>query len=206
MLQLHGKETPERVAAVRVAFRPAGDEGAADRAEGRSRADPALRKGRRLAAVRRPRAARGDAAGRARQDRSTGRCWKTSISKFRSCCRAGSMPAMSARRCAITRAPRGRCVVGRRARAGREGPRENPRLHPRRARRPATRADEPRATHDRSAAAQLLPHRARRARPFRHLRRPLRRRDADAADPRSGAGLRRRPRTTRPSSARWTAI
>ncbi len=41
------------------------------------------------------------------------------------------------------------------------------------------------------AAAQLVPHRARRARAFRHLRRPLRRRDADAADPRAGEGLRR---------------
>ena len=40
--------------------------------------------------------------------------------------------------------------------------------------------------HDR-AAAQFLPHRSRRARAFRHLWRPLRRRDADAADPRSGA-------------------
>ena len=44
--------------------------------------------------------------------------------------------------------------------------------------------------HDR-AATQLLPHRSGRARPFRHLWRPLCRRDADAADPRTGAGLRR---------------
>mgnify|MGYP003694528397 CR=1 FL=1 len=59
--------------------------------------------------------------------------------------------------------------------------------------------------HDRPAA-QFLPHRPRRARAFRPLRRPLRRRDADAADPRAGAGLRRRPRPIRRSSARWTAI
>ena len=36
MLQLHGKETPERVTAVRQALRPAGDEGAADRRTPRS--------------------------------------------------------------------------------------------------------------------------------------------------------------------------
>ena len=45
-----------------------------------------------------------------------------------------------------------------------------------------------RASYDR-AAAQFLPHRPRRARAFRHLWRPLRRRDADAADPRSRARL-----------------
>ena len=68
-------------------------------------ADPALREGRRPAAVRRPRAARGDAARRARQAVRLDACWKTSISKFRSCCRAASMPTTSPRRCAITRAP-----------------------------------------------------------------------------------------------------
>ena len=47
-----------------------------------------------------------------------------------------------------------------------------------------------RARHDRRAATQFVPHRPRRARAFRHLRRPLRRRDADAADPRAGEGLR----------------
>ena len=47
------------------------------------------------------------------------------------------------------------------------------------------------------AATQFLPQRAGRARPFRPVRRALRRRDADAADPRAGEGLRRgqgRPR------------
>ena len=43
LLQLHGKETPERVGAIRAALRPAGDEGAADRNQSRSRRDPALR-------------------------------------------------------------------------------------------------------------------------------------------------------------------
>ena len=39
-------------------------------------------------------------------------------------------------------------------------------------------------------AAQFLPQRTGRARPFRPVRRPLRRRNADAADPRAGGGLR----------------
>ncbi len=38
---------------------------------------------------------------------------------------------------------------------------------------------------------QQFPHRPRRARAFRPFRRPLRRRNADAADPRSGEGLQR---------------
>ena len=66
--------------------------------------------------------------------RSTGRCSRASIRAFRSCCRAGSMPAMSPRHLRITRAPRRRCLLGRRARARRKGPRQDPRLHPRRAR------------------------------------------------------------------------
>ena len=62
-----------------------------------------------------------------------------------------------------------------------------------------------RVPHDR-AAAQLLPHRARRARAFRHLWRPVCRRDADAAHSAAGAGLRRRPRPIRLSRKKWTAI
>ena len=42
LLQLHGKETPERVAMVRIALRAAGDEGAADRRARRPLAGPAL--------------------------------------------------------------------------------------------------------------------------------------------------------------------
>ena len=62
-----------------------------------------------------------------------------------------------------------------------------------------------RARHDRPAA-QLLPHRSRRARAFRHLRRPLCRRDADAADPRPGEGLCRGQGRSGIQGARWTAI
>ena len=54
-----------------------------------------------------------------------------------------------------------------------------------------------------SRALNSYPHRPGRARPFRPVRRPLRRRDADAADPRAGAGLcdgARPTRRSRPSS------
>ncbi len=168
-----------------LALPPAGDEGAADRDRSRSRADPPLREGRRLAAVRRPRAARGDAARRARQDRSTGPCWKISISKFRSCCRAGSMRPTSPRRCGSPARRRSMCRRGSSARRAK------------RTRTRFARSSAPRALRRQRAwphklastrmtvvaAAQFVPHRARRARALRHLRRPLRRRDADAADP-----------------------
>ena len=74
-------------------------------------------------------------------------------------------------------------------RARRTPTRSAPSSAPRAGRRCRPAARKSRAAHDRPAAAQFLPHRARRARPFRHLWRPLRRRDADAAHPRSGKGL-----------------
>ena len=73
MLQLHGKETPERVAAVRTRFGLPVMKALPIETRSRSRADPALRQGRRLAAVRRAarRARRRGPAGSARP--STGR-------------------------------------------------------------------------------------------------------------------------------------
>ena len=94
----------------------------------------ALPRRRRPPAVRCARAARGDAAGRARQDVSTGGSCKTSTSACRSCCRAGSMPDNVARGAAHHAGARRRRVLGRRARAGREGPGEDSRLRPCRAR------------------------------------------------------------------------
>ena len=88
-----------------LALRPAGDEGAADRDASRSRADPAStpRSPTGCCSTRARRARRRGPAGSARP--STGSCWKTSIPACRSCSPAGSMPATSPRRCAITRAP-----------------------------------------------------------------------------------------------------
>ena len=199
MLQLHGKETPERVAAVRAALRPAGDEGAADRDASRSRRRSALyARRRRPPAVRRARrrARRRGPAGSA--SRSTGTCWRisTSINSVhavgrarRRQCRRGAARSRARRR-SMSR-PGSRARRARRTRT-RSAPSSARRARPLSARR----AIGARMT---AAAAQFVPHRPRRARALRHLRRPLRRRDADAADPRAGEGLRRRPRPIRRS-------
>ena len=168
------------------ALRPAGDEGAADRRAQGPRAHRSLRQGRRPADLRRARAAGRHAAGRARQavrlDLAQGHRSGNSVhavgrARRRQCGRSAAHHARARRR----------RVLGRRARARRKGPGQDPRLHPRRA-RGRGRARLRRSAHDR-AAAQFVPHRPRRARAFRHLWRPLCRRDADAADPRSGEGL-----------------
>ena len=168
--------------------------------------------GRRPADLRCARAAGRDAARRARQalrldaaqGHRSGRAIHAVGRARREQCRPGAAHHPRARR---------RRVVRRRARARREGPGQNPRLHPRRARaRPNLRSSPARRdivvrrhAHDR-AAAQFIPHRPRRARAFRHLWRPLRRRDADAADSRSRESLRARPRPIRHFRRRWTAI
>ena len=80
------------------------------------------------------------------------------------------------------RRPRRRRVVGRRARARRQGRSEDCGLCRRRARGFAAR-ERWSALNGQARQAQFLPQGARRARALRHLRRPVRRRDADAADP-----------------------
>ena len=105
MLQLHGKETPERVVAVRSRFglpvmKALPIESRADLAPIRiyeKVADWLLFDA--------PRAARGDAAGRPRQDVRLDAARKSRSRRCRSCCRAASTPATSPRRLRITRAP-----------------------------------------------------------------------------------------------------
>ena len=116
------------------------------------------------------------AVGRARRRTTSAR-----RSRFRARAASTSRRASRARRASRTRT--------------KSRPSSPPRAPPSRA---STRQGAPR---DQSRQAQFVPQRPRRARPFRHFRRPLRRRDADAADPVAGAGLRARPRTI-PNSTR----
>ena len=106
LLQLHGKETPERVAGDQGALRPAGDEGDRGR-DARPISRPIARYAgvadRLLFDARAPREA--TRPGRARQAVRLAAAAEPRSRRCRSCCRAGSMPAMSPRRCAITRAP-----------------------------------------------------------------------------------------------------
>ena len=120
MLQLHGKETPARVAALKTRFglpvMKAIAVESARRPRRRCRLTPASPTG--CCSTRARRARRPGPAGSARH--SIGIFWKISIPACRSCCRAGSMPAMSRGAAHHARARR-RCVVRRRARAGRKG-------------------------------------------------------------------------------------
>ena len=67
LLQLHGKETPERVAAIKARFRLPVMKAIAVETRGDLAAIARLCRGRRPPVVRRPGAARGDPAGRSRQ-------------------------------------------------------------------------------------------------------------------------------------------
>ena len=138
LLQLHGKETPERVVAVRSRFglpvmKALPIESRADLAPIRLYAKVADR-----LLFDAPRAARGDAARRPRQDVRLAAAGKPR--SRRAVHALGRARCRQRRRGAAHHARAGgRCVLGRRARAGREGPGQNPRLHPRRARRPSKR-------------------------------------------------------------------
>ena len=191
MLQLHGKETPERVVAVRSRFRLP----VMKALPIETRADLApIRLYEKVADwllfdARAPReATRPGGLGKTFDWTPAG---KSRSRKFRSCCRAGSMPDNVAEALRITRAPAVDVSSGVERAPGEKDP-EKIRAFIRAA-RVADNAlpQNSRARHDRRAAAQFVSHRARRARAFRHLWRPLRRRDADAAHPGAGEGLRR---------------
>ena len=101
-------------------------------------------------------AARGDAAGRARQDASTGGCCAISTRACRSCSRAGSTPAMSREALRITRAPGVDVSSGVERAPGEKDPDKIRAFIARRARggRAADRAaEESRVAHDHPAAA-----------------------------------------------------
>ena len=125
-------------------LRAAGDEGAADRDARRPLADPALRRRRRPADLRRARAARGDAARRARQEL---RLEPARRHRSRRAVHALGRARRRQRRRGAAHHPRagGRRVVRRRACARRQGPRQDPRLHPRGARGRRRRARRSRA-------------------------------------------------------------
>ena len=204
MLQLHGRETPQRVAAIKQAFglpamKAIGVAEAADFARARDYEGVADWL---LIDAKPPKDAVLPGGNGRPFDWRLARGFAPKIPWLLS----GGLDAGQRRRGdrAVGRARRRR-LLRRRARAGRQGreqesrPSPPPRAPPSRAN---TRQGAPR---DQSRQAQFVPQRPRRARPFRHFRRPLRRRDADAAGAGAGAGLRARPRTTPNSTANSTA-
>ena len=104
LLQLHGKETPARVGAIRQRFGLPVMKVLAIETKADLGAIPLYTRSRRPAAVRRARAARGDAARAGSASRSTGTCSKISTYQFHSCFPAASMPANVARGAARSRA------------------------------------------------------------------------------------------------------
>ena len=105
LLQLHGKETPARVGAIRQRFGLPVMKVLRDRDQSRSRRDPALYATSPTAccSTRARRARRPGRAGSA--SRSTGICSKVSTYQFHSCSPAASMPQTSREALRITRAP-----------------------------------------------------------------------------------------------------
>ena len=147
MLQLHGKELPARVAALKQRFGLPVMKAIAVAAKADLAAIDSLCRRRRSAVVRRA-ARRARRRGRAASaSRSTGICWKISIPACRSCSRAASMPAMSARRCASRARP---ASMSPRASSARRARRTSTRSAPscaRRARRRRSIAAQPVASH-----------------------------------------------------------
>ena len=104
LLQLHGKETPARVTALKRRFGRPVMKAIPVEAKATSRWSPTMSRppiGYCLMPARRARRP----ARAASAKYSTGGFWRISIPACRSCCRAGLMPLMSARRCASPARP-----------------------------------------------------------------------------------------------------
>ena len=149
--------------------------------------------------VRCARAARRHPPGRPRPRSSTGGCCRISTFRVPFMLSGGLDAGNVAEALRITRAGGVDVSSGVERAPGEKDADKIQRLHPRRARGGVAEATL-RCTHE-HAAAQFVPHRPRRARAFRHLRRPFRRRDADAADSRAREGLCARPRPIRHSKS-----
>ena len=139
MLQLHGRETPERVAAVRARFgRPVmkavGVSGPEDVA-----AAPWPTRSWRTRSCSTPSRRPARACPAATAWPSTGASCRRLTCRSRSCFREALTPDNVGEAVAVSRRARRRCLVRRRDRARRQGPRPDPRLRARRAKRGSAR-------------------------------------------------------------------
>ena len=201
------RRPPARVAALKTRFGLPVMKAIAVAAKGDLARSARLHGCGRPSVVRRPRAARRRRGRAGWAGRSTGTSGESRCRPCRSCCRAGSMPAMSARLCA---SPRRRASMFLPASSARRARRIRIRSAPSCARRATAAArlaakpvDEPGMTVQQPNSFRTGPDEQR---ALRHLWRPLCRRDADAADSGTGAGLREGQGRSRNFRRRWTAI
>ena len=198
-LQLHGRETPQRVAEIARQFglptiKAIGVSHADDLARAADYADIADRL---LFDAKAPKDARLPGGNGVAFD------WRllAGLDLHRPYLLSGGLDAGNvAQAIAITGAQRRRRLLGRRERAGHQGHRQDRgvrrrrarRFHARRRRRPivcAIKRGAPGESREQNRKAEFLPQRPRRARPFRHIRRPFRRRNLDAFGIVVGGGL-----------------
>src|SRR5215470_14584070 len=171
ILQLHGKETRDRVVMVRTRF-----------------GLPVI-KAWPIGCCSMP-ARRVPLPGRAALARaSIGGFLRALIRAFHFSSRAALMPITLPRRFGSPRRPASMSPRALSARRARRTPTRFARLFGPPAMPPRLASARSRAAHDGAEQAQFLSHRSRRARAFRAVWRPLRRRDADAAHPRARRSL-----------------
>ena len=198
-LQFHGARDAGAGRRGRKRVRPRGDEGARHRASRAisPRSTPMPRSPTGCCST--PSRRRARRAGRQWRCRSTGRSSTASTRGVPLDALRRPRPRQCRRGAARSAGAPGVDVSsGVETRAGRQGSRPDPRLH-RRGARAADAAPAPAEDRIVTALPNSFRDRPGRARLLRHLRRPLRRRDADAADPRARDRPTRRPRPIRPS-------